>query len=154
MRVSHWGVVAGVRISHMLAGRVWACAIQAGVRSEPSDAAQVLAWADRIARWSFTSVIPGHFAGPVRATPREFRAAFGFLEDGGSAGAGTGSASVLSRLLGGRRGDKRVGTNGGMREIDLEFLQGVDEFITEKGLAAAAAVATPSGERRRGSTGR
>jgi hypothetical protein len=29
------------------------------------------------------------------------------------------------------------GKYGGLREVDLEFLQGVDSFITEKGLAAA-----------------
>lgn len=40
----------------------------------------VRAWADRIAQWDFTQVIPCHFSAPVQATPSEFRAAFNFLD--------------------------------------------------------------------------
>jgi hypothetical protein len=41
---------------------------------------RVLAWADRVAKWPFIRVIPCHFANNIKATPREFRTAFSFLE--------------------------------------------------------------------------
>jgi hypothetical protein len=33
-----------------------------------------------VAAWDFTQMVPAHFAGPVAATPAEFRRAFTFLE--------------------------------------------------------------------------
>ncbi len=44
------------------------------------DPKQVLAWADRVAQWNFTQIIPAHFDAPVATTPEEFRQAFEFLE--------------------------------------------------------------------------
>ncbi len=41
---------------------------------------ETLAWADAIALWNFTQIIPCHFAAPVNITPQEFRQAFSFLE--------------------------------------------------------------------------
>ncbi len=41
---------------------------------------QVLDWADRVARWNFTQIIPAHFDAPVATTPQAFRQAFEFLE--------------------------------------------------------------------------
>ena len=41
---------------------------------------ETLAWANRIASWNFTRVIPCHFDAPVQTNPQEFRAAFAFLE--------------------------------------------------------------------------
>lgn len=41
---------------------------------------ETLKWADAIARWQFTRIIPCHFAAPVDTTPQEFRQAFSFLE--------------------------------------------------------------------------
>jgi Domain of unknown function (DUF4336) len=39
-----------------------------------------LEWADTVASWNFSRVIPCHFSAPVAATPAEFRRAFNFLE--------------------------------------------------------------------------
>ena len=39
-----------------------------------------LGWADRIAQWNFTQVIPAHFSAPIEATSADFRQAFDFLE--------------------------------------------------------------------------
>ena len=38
-------------------------------------------WVGEISRWRFERVATSHFAGPVRCTPAEFRAAFGWLFD-------------------------------------------------------------------------
>jgi hypothetical protein len=40
----------------------------------------VLDWADRVMRWPFRRVIPCHYEAPLAIAPREFRAAFTFLE--------------------------------------------------------------------------
>jgi hypothetical protein len=40
----------------------------------------VIDWADRVAAWDFTQIIPCHMEAPIRATAHEFRAAFSFLE--------------------------------------------------------------------------
>lgn len=41
---------------------------------------ETLAWADRIAQWSFHRIIPCHLQSPVETSPTAFRAAFRFLE--------------------------------------------------------------------------
>lgn len=39
-------------------------------------------WVDSIVNdWNFTTIIPCHFTGPIRATPREFKDAFAFFYD-------------------------------------------------------------------------
>eukprot|EP00281_Chroomonas_sp_CCMP1168_P007690 CAMPEP_0206273716 /NCGR_PEP_ID=MMETSP0047_2-20121206/34757_1 /ASSEMBLY_ACC=CAM_ASM_000192 /TAXON_ID=195065 /ORGANISM="Chroomonas mesostigmatica_cf, Strain CCMP1168" /LENGTH=487 /DNA_ID=CAMNT_0053702857 /DNA_START=191 /DNA_END=1654 /DNA_ORIENTATION=+ len=43
---------------------------------------RVLAFADKIAQWDFERIIPAHFSSPAAATPKQFRAAFSFLETG------------------------------------------------------------------------
>jgi hypothetical protein len=39
-----------------------------------------LEWAETVASWNFSQVIPCHFSAPIAATPAEFRRAFNFLE--------------------------------------------------------------------------
>jgi hypothetical protein len=39
-----------------------------------------LAWANRVAQWSFDRIIPCHFDAPIAANPEQFRAAFDFLD--------------------------------------------------------------------------
>ncbi len=46
-----------------------------------------LQWAERVATWDFTRVIPCHFDAPVDTTPQEFRQAFAFLESNSEGGA-------------------------------------------------------------------
>jgi hypothetical protein len=41
---------------------------------------ETLDWANRVARWDFTRIIPCHFDNAIAATPQEFRQAFSFLE--------------------------------------------------------------------------
>ena len=43
---------------------------------------QTIAWVDRVAQWDFERIIPCHFDAPISTTPKEFRAAFDFLEFG------------------------------------------------------------------------
>jgi len=47
------------------------------------EPAKVLAFADRVAQWNFERIVPCHLGSEIKAGPAEFRAAFGFLEDGG-----------------------------------------------------------------------
>ncbi len=42
---------------------------------------RVLEWADRVAKWPFTRIVPCHFANDIKAGPKDFRQAFTFLED-------------------------------------------------------------------------
>lgn len=98
---------------------------------------QVIAWAERVAAWDFTQMVPAHFAGPVAATPAEFRRAFTFLE---KAPQRAPPASWLQRVLARLRGATEVEAAQPPvlgREVDLEFLRSVNEFITAKGLASA-----------------
>ena len=46
------------------------------------DPAQVQKWAKRVAaRWEFDQIVPAHWEAPIRASPKDFEAAFAFLED-------------------------------------------------------------------------
>jgi len=47
---------------------------------------KVLEWADEVAAWPFTRVIPCHLESPIRTNPRDFRNAFSFLEEGSGIG--------------------------------------------------------------------
>lgn len=40
----------------------------------------VLAWADKVASWSFERIVPCHFDAPISTTPQEFRQAFAVFE--------------------------------------------------------------------------
>lgn len=42
---------------------------------------ETLAWADQVASWNFSRIIPCHFEAAIAATPSEFRQAFSFLEN-------------------------------------------------------------------------
>jgi len=44
------------------------------------DPQAAIAWADRVASWSFQRIIPCHFDNAIIATPDDFRRAFSFLE--------------------------------------------------------------------------
>lgn len=41
---------------------------------------ETLQWADKVAGWNFSRIIPCHFDSPLNTTPQEFRQAFSFLE--------------------------------------------------------------------------
>jgi hypothetical protein len=44
---------------------------------------RVLAWADKVASWGFKRIIPAHLANDLKATGKDFRKAFNFLEKKG-----------------------------------------------------------------------
>lgn len=46
----------------------------------PQAPAQVINWANQVAKWDFQQIIACHFDAPFAATPQEFRQAFAFLE--------------------------------------------------------------------------
>ena len=69
------------------------------------DPEAVLAWADRVTAWSFTTIIPCHLESPVRARPADFRAAFSFLEEPGF-GAPSSPVAALEHFFRGAAGAK------------------------------------------------
>jgi hypothetical protein len=110
---------------------------------------QVVAWADRVALWDFTRVVPAHFAGPVSVTPAEFRRAFSFLETAPPPRAppADGWLLRLRRRLGGDSSDAQAQLPVMGLDVDLEFLKSVNTFITEKGLASTPGELVDSGAR-------
>ena len=70
--------------------------------------AAVRAWVARVTAWPFDKVIPAHLQAPIAANPREFRAAFAFLDQKQQQDArvpATGGNALL-RLLSGAGGDE------------------------------------------------
>jgi hypothetical protein len=72
--------------------------------------AEALAWVDEICRdWPrFSRILPCHFEAPIRAGPRELRAAFSFLEEEGE-----GAGGVEASTSGGRSEEKEEGEGEG-----------------------------------------
>mmetsp|Transcript_12478 Transcript_12478/g.52484 ORF Transcript_12478/g.52484 Transcript_12478/m.52484 type:complete len:380 (-) Transcript_12478:182-1321(-) len=108
-------------------------------------APSVAAWADEVCEWDFTNVMPCHFAGPVRATPEEFREAFDFADAGevararGSPAEGIRRArksfSRAMRRLGvsgeGDEGDAGAGPGRGQRAEGPELDAARDEYYLD-----------------------
>lgn len=86
------------------------------------DPLTVLDWADRVSRWRFQRIIPCHFDAPLAATPRQFRAAFTFLEQ------------ETTLLRGGWAGWRRKP----LPEADLQVLRQFSKFLDESGIAPPA----------------
>ena len=88
----------------------------------------VLAWADRVAQWPFTRIIPCHFANDIRAGPAEFRRAFNFLEEDPANG---GIGQLMSALGLTARSFKAA-----PRALprDGKLLSDASESLTEKGV--------------------
>ncbi len=42
---------------------------------------RVQTWVDKVAKWDFEQIVPAHFEAPIAAKPKEFSAAFRFLQD-------------------------------------------------------------------------
>ena len=88
---------------------------------------EVQRWARRVGRWNFTRVVPCHFDAPIKAGPREWNAAFGFLptsrppdvdEDGDT-------------RFGGKNKKSRVGY---YPDEDMVLLRGVGDFLLRTGV--------------------
>ena len=59
---------------------------------------QVRNWVDSIVQdWAFTSIIPCHFAGPIKTSPAEFKRAFAFAYEDEAAEAAAAPSSSSSR---------------------------------------------------------
>ncbi|MCC0176875.1 DUF4336 domain-containing protein [Waterburya agarophytonicola K14] len=71
--------------------------------------AETLAWANRVASWDFTQIIPCHFDAPVKTNPQEFRQAFAFLSP---------NSSRVDRLP----------------DADLQTLKNIDAFLYKPGI--------------------
>ena len=69
---------------------------------------ETLVWADRVADWNFSQIIPCHFDAPVKTSPQEFRQAFTFLSQ----------SDAQSSLP----------------EADLQTLKNIDAFLYKPGI--------------------
>lgn len=84
----------------------------------PQAPKQVLAWADKIAKWDFQWIIPCHFDAPIEASPSQFRQAFAFLENKPSTHvASSGSGSNL------------------LPEEDFKFIRDLEASLIRYGIA-------------------
>jgi len=84
----------------------------------PQAPRQVLDWADKIATWDFQQIIPCHFDSLIKASPRQFRQAFTFLEKKPSVSeelSGSASQSVL--------------------EEDFKFIRELEAGLVRRGIA-------------------
>jgi hypothetical protein len=81
---------------------------------------RVLKWADRVAQWNIQRIIPSHLANDIKASSRDFRRAFNFLESGGS-----------------KQGQERAAPTG--LPQDVQFLEDVSNALTESGVLFPAA---------------
>lgn len=102
------------------------------------DPGPVLDWADRVAQWPFSRVIPCHLANDVKTTPQEFRNAFRFLEKGGSGRNGSTRGGLMSLFRGGGSGG---GGHRGAQPLpeDLQFLRDAEKALVEAGTLFPAA---------------
>jgi len=98
---------------------------------------EVLAWAEKVSRWDFRKVVPSHFEAPVSAGPRQFRAAFAFLEEEQrepSAAVAATPASLISaatRRL--RRGLWNEAEEATFPEEELQCLRDLDADTVARG---------------------
>ena len=83
---------------------------------------EVLAWADKVAKWPVQRVVPGHFEAPVAAGPAAFRAAFRFLEEEEAQTAGA------------------IGDEAVFADEDLDFLRKLDADTVKNGTSEPPAV--------------
>ena len=78
---------------------------------------ETVAWANQIANWDFTQIIPCHFDAPVSTNPQKFRQAFDFL-------------SVSNA----RQDESKVNQRSCLPEADLQTLKSIDAFLYKPGI--------------------
>ena len=123
---------------------------------------RVLAWADRVAQWPISRIIPSHFENDIAADGKAFRAAFNFLETGRpemqpreeGPGKGILAGPIIpgfgfdfSSILGGaRRGDGSSPQSRGRENLagatkeDLGLLDAVSDVFTSLSIVAPAEI--------------
>lgn len=94
---------------------------------------QVLEWVDQVCQFNFQRVIPCHLANDVKASPRDFHAAFSFLRPTPSSG-----ATMLFKAL-------PVlpffpSSSASAKKEDLALLQTASDLLTDLGVVAPSAV--------------
>lgn len=82
------------------------------------DPQAVLAWADKVASWSFERIIPCHFDAPIATTPQAFRQAFSVFDESCSTGETFGS------------------TNQPLPPGDVQFIRNLEETLDKRGITA------------------
>ena len=88
---------------------------------------KVLAWADQVSKWPIRRIIPCHLANDIKASGKDFRRAFNFLEDLKKGGGGGGLAALFSG--GGAEGKAPQGL-----DKDVAFLSDISKQLTEQGV--------------------
>jgi hypothetical protein len=93
------------------------------------------AWVDAICRdWAFRQIIPAHFTAPIKASPADLKAAFGFLYEGEqrSARRPGGVGGLLGGLFGGGGGGAGRGVQ--YPESDMAALNAAKRFLVSAGV--------------------
>ncbi len=98
---------------------------------------KVLAWADEVAKWPIKRIIPSHLANDIKASGKDFRRAFNFLED---LRPGKG-ANPFAFLAGGAVSAEPRAPTG--LQSDVQFLQDVSKTLTEQGVLFPEAPLVP-----------
>jgi len=79
-------------------------------------------WAKRVGRWRFERVVPCHFDAPIKAGPREWNAAFAFLD------------APRRREVAETDGGAKGGKGAYYPDEDMVLLRGVERFLREAGV--------------------
>ena len=79
-------------------------------------------WAKRVGRWRFERVVPCHFDAPIKAGPREWNAAFAFLD------------APRRREVAETDGGAKRGKGAYYPDEDMVLLRGVERFLREAGV--------------------
>lgn len=89
-------------------------------------------WARRVGCWNFNRIVPCHFDAPIKAGPREWNAAFGFLPssrpDESTAVDGAGEEGF------GRGAGRSAGVGRYYPDEDMVLLRGVEDFLQGSGV--------------------
>ena len=88
---------------------------------------EVQRWAKKVGRWNFTRVVPCHFDAPIKAGPREWNAAFGFLP--------TSRPETVDESGDGKNKNSKNSKNVGYYpDEDMVLLRGVGDFLLKTGV--------------------
>jgi len=89
----------------------------------------VRAWSRRVARWPFDRIIPAHLSAPIAAGPRQFEAAFSFLDE--SQAQPQGLAALLAALRTPAVARDAVSPFG---DADMKTIRSIDNLLAKSGV--------------------
>ena len=93
---------------------------------------------DTITKWDFQTIIPAHFAAPIKAGPADFKFAYDFLynEDSAAKPATTTTSPAFSLPFFPRPAPVKKQESVVFPEKDLAVLRALDKIVSATGLAS------------------